>query len=263
VDAIAIHIQHEYKGGPNIAKAIRHLVLPSVSLPAYPTGTSSNPPDPGEIFLWQQSITKTNKHKLLIEENKKQAYALVFEQCLPELISKIMSLDSFLSVNLNQDVVQFLLIVRGYGCQFDNHQQGTWALENAKHRVSVFYKGYNMSPMEYVKNFKMLVGIIENYGRAYGCKPGLLRVQLIKQGVSASDLDAPDLTNAKKAEEICCKQYLLCMLLWGVDQSRYSKLKYKLSNDMAKGVDNFPKTMVKTLQLMSNYKVPARAQPVK
>jgi hypothetical protein len=50
-DAIAIHIQREYKGGPNIAKAIRDLVLPGVSLLPYPTGTSGNPPGLGEIYL--------------------------------------------------------------------------------------------------------------------------------------------------------------------------------------------------------------------
>ncbi len=52
VNAIAIQIQCEYKGGPGIAKAIRDLVLPSMSLPPYPTRTSGNPPDPGEIYLW-------------------------------------------------------------------------------------------------------------------------------------------------------------------------------------------------------------------
>jgi hypothetical protein len=77
-----------------------------------------------------------------------------------------------------------------------------------------------MSTMEYAKNFKALVGDNETYGGAYSCKPGLLRAQLIKQGLSASDLDTPDLTKSTKAEEICPKQYLLCMLLWGVDQSR-------------------------------------------
>jgi hypothetical protein len=81
--------------------------------------------------------------------------------------------------------------------------------------------------------------------------------------VSASDLDAPDPTESKKAEGICHEQYLLCMFHWGANQSRYSKLKDDLLNDMTKGVDNFPKTMVKTLQLMSNYKVPARAQHAK
>ncbi len=52
---------------------------------------------------------------------------------------------------------------------------------------------------------------------------------------------------------------LLCMILWGADQSRYSK-KDDLSNNVTKGVDNFPKTMVEMLQLMSDYKVPVRAK---
>jgi hypothetical protein len=107
-------------------------------LPAYPVGTNDNPLDPGEIYLWQQSVTKANKCRLLIKDNKKQAYALVFRQCLLELISKIKSSDSFAST-LDQDIVQQLLIVRGYCCQFDDHQQGTWALENANHHVSMFY----------------------------------------------------------------------------------------------------------------------------
>jgi hypothetical protein len=102
---IAIHIQCEYIGGTNISKAIRDLVLPSMSLPPYPTRTSSNPPNPGEIYLWKQSITKTNNCKLLIEENKKRTYTLVFMQCLPKLISKIKSSDSFENVDVDQDVV--------------------------------------------------------------------------------------------------------------------------------------------------------------
>jgi hypothetical protein len=97
----------------------------------------------------------------------------------------------------------------------------------------------------------VLIGIVKTYGGAY-------------QATSVRhDLDAPDLTKLKKAEEICHKQYLLRMLLQGADQSRYSKLKNNLLNDMTKGADNFPKTMVKTLQLMSNYKVPVRAKGVK
>jgi hypothetical protein len=91
LDAIAIYVQHKYKGGPDIAKAIRDLILPIVTLPAYPVGTSGNPPDPGEIYRWQQSITEANKRRLLNKDNKKQACALVFVQCSPKLISKIKS----------------------------------------------------------------------------------------------------------------------------------------------------------------------------
>ncbi len=115
--------------------------------------------------------------------------------------------------------------------------------------------------MEYIKNFKALVGVVEIYGGAYGREPGLLKAQLIKQGVAISDLDMPDLTIMKKVEEMCRKQYLSCMLLHRKDQSRFFKLKDDLLNDMTKG--NNPKMLVETLQLVSNYKVPARAQHVR
>jgi hypothetical protein len=114
LDAIAIHTQNEYKGGHDVAKAIRVLILPILMLPAYPVGINGNPSDPGEIHLCQQSITEMNKRRLLVKDNKKQAYALVFGQCLPELISKIKSSDSFASTDLNQDVVQLLFMMRGY-----------------------------------------------------------------------------------------------------------------------------------------------------
>jgi hypothetical protein len=66
IDVIAIYEQRKYKGGPDIVKSIRDLILPIVTLPAYPVGTNGNPPDPGEIYLWGQSIIKSNKHRLQV-----------------------------------------------------------------------------------------------------------------------------------------------------------------------------------------------------
>ena len=43
------------------------------------------------------------------------------------------------------------------------------------------------------------------------------------------------------------------MLLRGADNSRYFQLKVDLSNDMTKGTDNFPKTIVETMRLLTNY----------
>ena len=86
VDAIANHIQKEYKGGPEIAKAIRDMSLPTIMIPPYPTAATTGS---GEVFLWQQDITKAKKRKALLEENTKRAYALILGQCSTELDSKI------------------------------------------------------------------------------------------------------------------------------------------------------------------------------
>ncbi len=76
----------------------------------------------------------------MLVENKKLVYALVLGQCLIELISKIMGLDSYVQANANQDMVQLLVTIQGYCCQFNHHQQSTYTLEGAKHRVSTFYQ---------------------------------------------------------------------------------------------------------------------------
>jgi hypothetical protein len=160
--------------------------------------------------------------------------------------------------------VQLLLIIRGYCCSFNANQQSTFALEGAKHRVQVFIQGYNVTVTDYVEYFMALVGVVETYGGAYGNEPGLLREQLIKQGVSAADVDkttangGPDAAKIKKALVVICECYLSCMILRGSDNSRFYQVETDLQNNMTKGTNNFPKTVVQTICLLSNYKVPPR-----
>ncbi len=89
-----------------------------------------------------------------------------------------------------------------------------------------------------MEHFKALVGVVETYGGVYGREPGLVATELVAQGVKPQDADTAGPADVKKA----C--YLLCMLLRKADNSRYHQLKVDLSNDMTKGTDNFPKTMV-------------------
>ncbi len=64
--------------------------------------------------------------------------------------------------------MQLLLVIRGYCCRFNGHQQSTYALEQAKNRVSTCYQAHDVTNTEYVEHFKALVGVVETYGGAYG-----------------------------------------------------------------------------------------------
>ncbi len=109
-----------------------------------------------------------------------------------------------------------------------------------------------------------LVGVAETYGGAYGNELGLLREQLIKQGVTAADVDktatngGPDVAEIKKLLVVTGKCYLSCMILRGSDNSRFYQVKTNLQNDMTKRTNNYPQTVVKTTCLLSEYKVPSR-----
>ncbi len=59
---------------------------------------------------------------------------------------------------------------------------------------------------------------------------------------------------------MCCEQHLMCMILQGLDSIRYYQLKTNLVNNMTKGSNNFPKTIIEVVQLLNNYKVPTRHQ---
>ncbi len=50
------------------------------------------------------------------------------------------------------------------------------------------------------------------------------------------------------------------MLLQGADNGWYFQLKIDLSNDMMKGTNNFLKTIVKTMRLLTSYMAPPRLQ---
>mgnify|MGYP006166379963 FL=1 len=257
VDAIARYVQEQYKSGADVALAMRELVAPSVTMPVFP----ADPNDQEALQIWKEELREKRTQSVQIEESKKRAYALVMGQCSPDLVSKIRGSGTYTTVNASHDVVELLRLVRGYCCDFGAGQQSTWALEQAKHKVSVYYQRHDVSNTDYVQFFQALVGVVETYGGAYGNEPGLINAHLIGQGVAADQVEdraTPAQLAAAKAD--CREAYLACMLLRGADSIRYGPLKTELANDMTKGQDNYPKTMVEAARLLNDYKVSVRAQ---
>ena len=85
VDAIARHVQQDYKSGADVALGMRELVAPRVIMPTFP----ADPTDQEAIQSWKEELREKRTQSLQIEESKKRAYALVMGQCSPDLVSKI------------------------------------------------------------------------------------------------------------------------------------------------------------------------------
>jgi hypothetical protein len=106
VNSIANYIQREYKGGANIAMAIKELSLPSLQIPGFPKArTGETVVDPGDIYLWQQDAAAAKKQIVQLGENKKGTYVLVIGQCLPDLDSKLRGSAAFMQAEADQDIV--------------------------------------------------------------------------------------------------------------------------------------------------------------
>ena len=74
------------------------------------------------IHIWQQDVAVVKKQIDQLEENKKCAYALVIDQCLSDVDSKLQGSATFVQAEADQDVVKLLLFIQGYCCRFDDHQ---------------------------------------------------------------------------------------------------------------------------------------------
>jgi hypothetical protein len=114
--------------------------------------------------------------------------------------------------------------------------------------------------MDYVEHFKALFSVVWMYGGAYGCKPGLVTAQLIKQGLKPKEVNRASFNEIKKAKEVCHKSYLSCFLLRGANNSWYFQVKTDLLNNMTIRTDHFLKTIVETMRLLIDYEAVPRLQ---
>jgi hypothetical protein len=207
VDAIARYVQQEYRSGAEVARGMRDLVAPTVTMPTYP----ADPNDQEKIQIWKEELREKWTQVIQIEESTKRANALVMGQCSPALVSKIRGATSYATVNGAQDVVELLRLIHGICCDFGAGQQSTWALEQAKHRVSVYYQRHDVSNTDYIQFFQALASVVETYGGACGNEPGLINAHLMEQGIPADQLDTATPQQMAVAKAACCKAHLACM----------------------------------------------------
>jgi hypothetical protein len=181
LEEIADYVQREYtKGGGTIGSAIRDLQTPALVLPAEPTGTpavaadpnavppilaqAAIPPTRAEIFMWEQDFKRTGDKIHQYEENCERAYALVWGQCSPELRNKLKSAPNYAAISGTQDVVQLLILIRGFCCAFDDQCQGTWSLQQAKKKAFLYVQKPGMANADYMEEFMAIIGVVETYG---------------------------------------------------------------------------------------------------
>jgi hypothetical protein len=181
---IALYVQRKYTDGASLAHDMKLMRATSIALPQpLNSGTSDS-----DMFIWKEEYKEAKKKKIVLEENNKKAFYLVYGQCLPKLIIKIKGSSLWEKADKDQDVVQLLIIIQGYCCKFYKHQQSTWGLVATKLWVATFYQKLGQSVINYVEEFKALVKVVKTYGSAYGNKPGLIKEQLRKDGVDESKL---------------------------------------------------------------------------
>jgi len=70
-------------------------------------------------FTWKEDYKAMQVRKDTYNENESNAWALIYDQCTPELKNKLEGTVDYSACKNTNDVVLLLSMKRGYCCQFD------------------------------------------------------------------------------------------------------------------------------------------------
>eukprot|EP00569_Conticribra_weissflogii_P008200 CAMPEP_0171363762 /NCGR_PEP_ID=MMETSP0879-20121228/3564_1 /TAXON_ID=67004 /ORGANISM="Thalassiosira weissflogii, Strain CCMP1336" /LENGTH=562 /DNA_ID=CAMNT_0011870969 /DNA_START=26 /DNA_END=1714 /DNA_ORIENTATION=- len=250
---IANYIQKKYdKGGAEIASAVRTLVMPNITLPTEP--------DPGtatliEMEIWKNQYRRADEKRATLEDNAKRAYALIYDQCSPALQTKLKGQEGYDDVEVNQDVVGLMELIRGICCKYDASCEPVMSLVQAKRRVYTCYQGQKQPNDEYAEELAAYADVVEAYGGQFGNEPGYLD-SILRANVRARDPNNPTAEELETARATMRDNMMAALLISGTDNTRYRSLKMELRNQYGQGQDNYPRTMAKALDILNGYQNP-------
>jgi hypothetical protein len=127
----------------------------------------------GEKILRGQEIKEFAKRDRLVRTNLKKAFTIIWAQCTPAMQSQIKGDREYETSKLSSDCVWLLARIKGIMMSFLQDSNGYVSMSEAKTKLYSF-KQNNRSTDDYMKDFSLLVDIIEQHDGLIGGDPGLV-----------------------------------------------------------------------------------------
>jgi hypothetical protein len=97
--------------------------------------------------------------------NESNAWALIYDQCSPELKNKLEGTEGYDGTKSTNDVAKLLTMIRGYCCQFDLLSDEYMAIVAAIKNLFYFIQKSEQSNADYHEDFMAMLKVTEEYGR--------------------------------------------------------------------------------------------------
>jgi hypothetical protein len=169
---VETYIQRAYKMPDNIVKAIQKMKKPTFNPPEKLDNRkcvdSAGSYDADEYnmakFTWKDDwkLVKTKQQKY--QENKANAWALVYNQCSNKMKVKLDGTSGYKQSKKDNDVIALLAMIRGYYYQFNALNDKYVGLVGAIKNLLYFFQKPTQSNLDYHEGFLALVKVIEEYG---------------------------------------------------------------------------------------------------
>lgn len=250
-------------GSVDVSDAILSIEELAIELPD-PDEAGYEDVAPARQKLWLYNVDETYKRWASYVATNKTAYATALEICTPALLTKIKGTANWADIEATQSVVPLLQLIRALACQYDDTVQPTWALVNAKLRVSLQLQQRGQTLNNYLETFLANVRVVESFGGEYGFEPSLLNVHLQNEGVGGENA-MERITNADPAQlraaMTAVRGQILASIFVKNSFSNSSKaVQNHLANSFSMGRDEYPTNVEGAVKILNGFKTDTRPE---
>jgi hypothetical protein len=188
------YIQKTYKEPREIVKTIQQMKKVDLAYPAKPKKDDPEcldnsgilDPDAFEmaVFAWKEDYKFMTYRMERYKRNKSNAWALIYDQCLPELKNKLEGMEGYKDAKRTNDMAKLLIMIRGYCCQFDLLSDEYMAIVVAIKNLFYFFQKNNQSNADYHEDFIAMLEVIKEYSGAGSMThfPNMLKKEIESMG---------------------------------------------------------------------------------
>jgi hypothetical protein len=104
-------------------------------------------------------------------DNESNAWALIYNQCSPELKNKLEGTNGYDNAKSSNDIIKLLMMIRGYCCQFDTLNDEYMSIVKSLKNLFYFFQKTEQTNSEFHEDFMALVEVIEEYAEEQDPSP--------------------------------------------------------------------------------------------
>jgi hypothetical protein len=196
-------------------------------------------------------LYKKEKYK----ENKSNAWALVHNQCSPELKNKLEGTSEYNGSKRDNNLMLVLTMIRSYFCQFNTLNDEYMLIMGALKNLLYFFQKMTQANADYHSDFMAMVEVIAEYRGAGSLTyfPNMIKKELDSKDI---DMDRATTSEMGDAKKIVCDKFIAALMLSGAKRGKYGELKRSMAGNYTTGTSEYPESSEVVLCILSTYTPP-------
>jgi hypothetical protein len=253
-EAVIQHIQKSYKGGQDIAKSLEDMIMvdlvilePTRAISAGTDGTAKVVDQAGLDIKYQEELRRHLNRKDALREGLNKGYALIFTNyCTKVMQWRIEEHPEDYETNFKNNPIAVLEAIKTLMHDPVRAQYPMVLMTDALGRLIDVKQQENESILDYIKRFKQLRNVTKSQ---MGYK------FLDKFVEHQADYIASHAIKQRMLKDQAHEKWMAYLSIRGTDQTKYGSLVKGFTSQFSLGNDQYPKTLMTTLYVLSNHKI--------